>query len=130
MAYTCELREGVLRIVFSGCVNMDEVYRMLDEIEKVEANLDRSPDRIADLSLVDEMDLNFAGVERVAARRRLMQFKNPVRAAIVAPRPLQYGFARMYQTLSENKAVELQIFERLSEAEHWISTDSAQDPVI
>jgi hypothetical protein len=50
-------------------------------------------------------------------RRRTQRFANSIKSAVVASRPVQVGFARMYQTLNTNPQVEIQIFAALAEAE-------------
>jgi hypothetical protein len=43
-----------------------------------------------------------------------------VKSAIVAPMPVQVGFARMFQILNDHPQIEVQLFATLAEAEAWL----------
>jgi hypothetical protein len=46
-----------------------------------------------------------------------------IRSAFVAPRPIQFGFARMFQTLNDNPKIELHIVNTMDEALLWIASE-------
>lgn len=86
-----------------------------------------SPDRVADLSTVEGVSLNFSAITNYAAARRTAPLKNKVKAAIVAPHPLQYGFARMFQTLNDNPDINMEIFTDTDSGLAWISAGKSGD---
>ncbi|HEX2854014.1 MAG TPA: hypothetical protein VHO24_12310 [Opitutaceae bacterium] len=79
-----------------------------------------SPDRITDMSRVSGITLDFTAMEAFAAKRRNAPLKNRVKSAIVAPQPLQFGFARMYQTLNENRDIVIELFRDEASALQWL----------
>lgn len=66
------------------------------------------------------LDLNYAKIAAVASIRRAAPLKNAVKSAIVAPQPIQYGFARMFQTLNDNPRINLQVFSDRASAMEWL----------
>ena len=130
MPFSCEFKQTLLQMAFWGPVSGEEVDAALLQVERIEAEAVRSPDRLVDISGVEDVRVDYGFVERIAARRRNAVHKNPVRAAIVAPRPLQYGFARMFQTLNENERMDIQIFEQVADAQRWLAADSPPRSVI
>jgi len=44
----------------------------------------------------------------------------PIRSALVADKPIQFGFARMFQMLNDNPRVQIRIFGNLEEAQQWL----------
>jgi hypothetical protein len=56
----------------------------------------------------------------VAMKRTQRQIPSPIRSAIVAAKPVHYGFARMFQMLNDNPRVLIRIFGTLPEAQQWL----------
>ncbi len=100
---------------------------MIDLLKKIETEARVSPDRMADLSLIEGISLNFSAITNYAAARRTAPLKNKVKAAIVAPHPLQYGFARMFQTLNDNPDIIMEIFTDKNSGLAWISAGKSGD---
>ena len=65
-------------------------------------------------------DLSFAELHAFAAKRRKAPLKNAVKSAIVAGDAVQYGFARMYQTLNEHPYLRIEIFQSEEPARAWL----------
>ena len=53
----------------------------------------------------------------MSARRAINE---PIRSALVASKPVQFGFARMFQMLNDNPRVQIRIFGSLEEAHQWL----------
>ena len=79
--------------------------------------------------VLDRADLNavMAGVERLedevfalAMRRAQRQVTAPIKSALVANRPVQFGFARMFEMLNDNPRIQIRIFGTLEEAQQWL----------
>lgn len=120
MAIEFRPRAGVLEIVFSGLASNEDLRRLAEYTLELEAREPVSPDRLVDLSAVNELALDFPAVEQLAQQRIAQPPRNPIRSAVVAPRPVQYGVARMYQSLNTAPTIELRIFRDRAAAEAWL----------
>src|SRR4051812_41454997 len=120
MAYQLQYANGLIRFSLFGIVTLEDLLSAGEEARRIEAEAPVSPPRITDMSQVDDLDLDYWRMEEFAARRRIAPLKNKVRSAIVAPSQVQYGFARMFQTLNDNPLIEIRIFSETVAAEQWV----------
>jgi hypothetical protein len=111
-----------LEMGFSGRVTGEDCARLIGEIVALEERLPVSPDRLTDFSATTELAIDFTVIERVAQARISRPPRNPIRNAIVAPRPAHFGIARMFQTLNTCPEVEMRIFRDRPSAEAWLRT--------
>ncbi len=125
MAYQLQHIGGLIRFNLSGIVTLDDLLSAGAQMGRIEAEAPVSPHRITDMSPVQDLDLNFSRMEDFAARRRVAPLKNKVRSAIVAPQQVQYGFARMFQTLNDNPRIEIEIFSDCASAQQWLDAEPA-----
>ena len=56
----------------------------------------------------------------LALKRAQRPIPSPIRSALVASKPVQFGFARMFQMLNDNPRIQIRIFSGLEEAEQWL----------
>lgn len=121
MPFQIQFDAPILRITFSGIVTKADFTGLLSEVRRLEADFERVPDRLADLSGVTEWESRFQTTYDVASLRRAEAFPNKFRSAIVAPTPVTFGIARMFQTLNDNPQIEIQVFNTRAEAEEWLA---------
>jgi hypothetical protein len=93
------------------------------ELIRIEATHPVMKNRILDLTALDAIDAGFADVEAVAKRRRELKLATPIRSAMIAVRPIQVGYARMFQTLNDNPKIEMRIVQTMDEALLWILSE-------
>jgi hypothetical protein len=120
MSFEIRPEPGVLRVVLSGRVTNGDLSRMAVEIAELEAASPVIPDRTCDLRPVERLDFDFAGVLAIAESRRRLSYKNSFRTAIVADDTVQYGYARMFQTLNDHPQITIRIFPGVTEADAWL----------
>lgn len=120
MAYDFQIFEGVVRLTFTGELRSADLMEIAQKISDIEAESEVTPHRMTDLSKVTGIDVNFQGMELFAEQRRKAPLKNPVKSAIIAPTPLLYGFARMFQTLNDHPEIEIKIFDEMTAAIRWL----------
>jgi len=121
MAYTIEFTNGLLTLRFFGTISSDDLRFALADVEAIEAHHDTAPHRITDLSAGDTGEFNIMVIESLAARRRNAVLKNRVKSAIFAPSDLQFGYSRMFQSLSDNPSIAVAVFRSRSEADAWLA---------
>ena len=103
----------------SGVLDRADLNAMMNEVERLE---DQGVllDRITDLTPLERIDVGFEEVFALAARRAERRVTAPIKSALVANRPVQFGFARMFQMLNDNPRVQIRIFGNLEEAQQWL----------
>jgi hypothetical protein len=121
MPYNLTAEPGLLRIVLFGALTAQELQSLAAEIEEIERGLPMAPHRLSDLSQISNPDVGFADVFAFAERRKAQSLPNRVKSALVAPRPVNLGYARMFQMLNDNPQIEIRIFGTLAEAEVWLA---------
>jgi hypothetical protein len=105
---------------FVGAVSSQDIRDCLAELEQIESRSTPVPDRITDLSESEMVNISFDVLDELARRRTTTVLKNKVRSAIFAPRPVQYGLARMFQTLNDNPNIVVHVFWDGGHARNWL----------
>jgi hypothetical protein len=114
-----------VRLIFTGDITPLDLVALDADMAVLARNRPVVMHTLADFSQVNHLAISYADMLTYTERRRAQQLPNTVKSAVVAPRPAQVGFARMYQTLNTNPQVEIQIFATLAEAEAWLRSDEA-----
>ncbi len=112
--------DDLLMIDFSGEVTTQDFGTMLAEVVSLEQKLHRTPDRLADFTATTGLNLNYHDIERAVQARRISPPANPIRSAVVGPRPVQYGMARMFQALNDSPHVTVEVFRDRASALAWL----------
>jgi hypothetical protein len=108
-------------VVFFDPLTPPDLQAAADAITATEARLPQTPHRLTDLRQVSEMDLTYPDMAAFVERRKEQRLANPIKSAIVASRPVQIGFARMFQILSTHPQIKVQVFDTLEKAEVWLT---------
>jgi hypothetical protein len=103
----------------SGVLDRSDLDAVMREIERLE-DQGLLQDRLTDLTALERIDVGFEEVFALAVKRAERRITAPVRSALVANRPVQFGFARMFQMLNDNPRIQIRIFGNLEEARQWL----------
>jgi hypothetical protein len=120
MALTFQIRDGLIELTFRGDIMAKDIVQAVVLVRDAEAELDVSPDRISDLSDTNLGRLETEDVREFAHQRNTVPMKNKVKSAIIAPKPEQFGLARLFQAHNENPMVEVQVFRDATSAYDWL----------
>ncbi|MFL6619705.1 MAG: hypothetical protein ACJ8MH_13965 [Povalibacter sp.] len=112
-------QQNYMLIRLYGAVTGAELLEAAQGMSAIEAR-HVAIDRVTDLNGMEELHFDYLDVDAVAQIRRSLPFKSPIRSAIVASRPLHVGYARMFQTLNDNPAIEVRIVPSMDEAFAWL----------
>jgi hypothetical protein len=112
-----------LRIVFHGAVTSQDLQALADAVLAIEGSCAITPYRLNDFSAMTEPYLTYAAVRAFVERRKPQPLANVVKSAMVAPRPILLGFARMFQILNKHPQIEIEIFSTVESAEAWLSAE-------
>jgi len=120
MPITTEFNGEFITAKMSGVITVPDLLALADKVAEFEAQLPVTPHRIADLSEGTVNDYNCVELNAFAAKRRTARLKNQVKSAIVAGDAVQYGFARMYQTLNDHPDIRIEVFQSEAPALAWL----------
>ena len=111
-----------------GAFYFARLFGVLDrtDLEDVTAEIERlediaTKDRLTDLTALERIDAGFEEVFAVALKRAQRQIPAPIRSALIAHKPVHFGFARMFQMLNDNPRIQIRIFGTAEEALEWLS---------
>ena len=104
-----------------GVLDRADLNAVTTEVERLEE--DGPPkDRLTDFTALERIDVGFEEVFALAMRRMQRQVTAPIKSALVANRPIQFGFARMFEMLNDNPRIQIRIFGNLEEAQQWLQS--------
>lgn len=133
MAYRIVDEGAYLRIAFTGDVSRPDLEAAVAELAALEESRPQTPPRLIDLTEATESALRAEDLFWAASVRRALRFPNAFRAAVLAPRLVQFGYARMFTLLSSHPDVHVRAFRQEAEALAWIcsqppGTDAPSSP--
>ncbi|MBI1795611.1 MAG: STAS/SEC14 domain-containing protein [Candidatus Eisenbacteria bacterium] len=128
MAFVIVDQTTLVRVTFHGALTEADLQGIADAAEEIERGRHPVPHRIADLSGVTEVRVDYEDMKVLAGRRRRIKFANAFRSAIVVKTPVQMGMARMFQTLNDNPQIEIRIFEDEAPALQWLASPAIEAP--
>jgi hypothetical protein len=102
-----------------GVLDSADLDAVMLEVQRLE-DQGLMADRLTDLTTLDRIDVGFEEVFALAVKRGERKVPAPIRSALVANRPVQFGFARMFQMLNDNPRIQIRIFGNLEEARRWL----------
>lgn len=122
MPFDISRQPGYVVIRLTGTVSAADLDNLAGDMQRLEDELG-PVHRVTDLTGMDGAAVAYPEVSDFADRRRSRPMTARVRSAIVAVRPLQVGYARMFQTLNDNAFVDIRLFARMDEALQWLGTE-------
>ncbi len=128
MPFRITVEDGVIAITFFGAVAGADLGALATELFDLESRHPRLLPRVIDLSAATSMDLSFPDILALAERRRGQRYPNAFKSAIIAPAPVQFGLARMFQTLNDHPQITLRVFRDRTEALTWIHAAEPTGP--
>ena len=123
MPYEIEEHPNYLLLRLLPVLTKADLDRASADLAKLEAKFPAPRNRITDLTSLETIDVGFPDIEMVAKRRREVKLPKQIRSVLVASRPIQFGFARMFQTLNDNPNIDLRIMKTLDEAVRWFESE-------
>jgi hypothetical protein len=124
VGYTIYANVKIRRVAFSGTMTNRDILELGERIRKTSDGDLVKLNGLIDLRELTNIDMNFSVVSTFAAALRRRSLSNKVKVAILGNRPIQYGFARMLQSLLNHPQVEVEVFENENDAFDWLSNQT------
>jgi hypothetical protein len=121
MPFELTTPDAILFARVFGVFTAAELNHLADVAEIAEASQPIALDRITDLTAVERFEVGFREIYYFAIRRSAQRFSRVVKSAIIVQDPLQFGLARMYETLNDNPQIRIRILRNVTEANGWFT---------
>jgi hypothetical protein len=126
MPYLITREDNLLRITLTGAFTRTDLLELSKAVEQFESDFGFTPHRLTDVSEATGPSIKYADILEIVRRFKKRTLANPIKSAVVAPGILQYGFARMYQTLNDHPQVTVGVFRDLPSALLWVAVDEGE----
>jgi len=111
--------DRVVILSVSGDLGDSDLLSLATEIEN-DPEVKSDTSLLIDLRLANGRNVTNAGVRALAERPR---FLSPAsRRGIVVPSELDFGMARMYEALRDERVGAIRVFRDFEEAKRWVTT--------
>lgn len=120
MPITTQLRDNFIESVWHDDITTADLEQLLRAIQDFEGRLPVALDRLSDMSGAQALQFHSNYIIAMGQARQQAKLKNPVKSAIIATTPEQYGVARMFQTYNQNPDIHITIFRERLPAYEWL----------
>lgn len=120
MKYSIDEDERLWRLTLSGPMTKQDLLEVKRLIMEIDESSSVAQNRLVDLRPLSVMDIDYRSVSELARTLGSRALANTERVALLAGVPVQYGFARMFQMLSENWHAKVEVFENEEDALDWL----------
>jgi hypothetical protein len=122
MAFDAVMDGPLMRIRLYDTLTDADLRGLAAAVIAIEAEQQATPSRIADLTELTRFEVGFNGVDALAQRRREIKITGMTKTALLVGNEMQFGVARMYQTLNDHPQITTEIFRDRDAALAWVAT--------
>lgn len=115
-----EYKNGILFQIFPDVLNFHDIHPLSMEMDTIYKEYSIMPNCLVNLQAMKYFQGDFNAVIDLAELRGAKKFPNQIKSALLVSNDLQLGFARMYQTLSKNPQITIEIFRDELKAIEWL----------
>jgi hypothetical protein len=127
MSYTVHFTASGSDLRFTGALTAEEIERAL-AAAAAHAYSEARRFSLVDFTGADLTGLPTSDIRAIAQRPGgLGPTAGPLAIAVVAPRDLEYGLARMWETLAEERPIDAAVFRTRALALAWLATRGIPD---
>ena len=130
MPYEILFDGPILVVRFFGIVTESDLVGSAEDVIVLEDHGRNTRPRLTDLRAAADSPIGYAQVAHIADRVGHRPLSSAIRSAFLVDKPVQFGFARMFQTLNEHPQVTVRIFDDEAAARRWLvdgSGDASED---
>jgi hypothetical protein len=126
MPYEMSMDGAVLRIRLYDTLSAADLRRLASDVLDLEARVDPTPPRVTDFTGLTRFEVGFSEMLTFVERRRDSPPRQPIRSALLVDSDVQFGMARMFQTLNDHPLVTVEIFRDAATALAWVEAPAAK----
>jgi hypothetical protein len=121
MAFSIHTSAKYIRVIYSGTLTNTDIQGVLKDSIGVSGNELNLINRIEDMRELHGIKIGFDELMDFTSYLRTIQMPHTVKTAILTGNTLQYGIARMFQTILEHPQMDIKIFSNEEEARTWVA---------
>jgi hypothetical protein len=121
MSYSIQINPDYTRVIYTGTLNNKDIQGVLKDSLTQDGNKLKLINRIEDMRELHGIKIGFDELMDFTENLRTIQLPHGVKTAILTGNSLQYGIARMFQTILEHPQMEIKVFSHEEEACKWVS---------
>jgi hypothetical protein len=110
-----------IKITYVGTLSNEDIRGVLKDGLTADGKELEYPNRLEDMRKLRGIQLRFDDLMGFAETIRTIRLPRTVKTAILTGNPLQYGIARMFQSILEHVQMNIKVFSNEEEASHWLS---------
>ena len=123
MSCTIDVSQSIWRTTFSETLTNRDLLEVARRIGALRENgIVRNG--LVDLRTLCDMDIDYPTLNTITLEAQSHRPRSEVRTAIIANNPIQYGIARMVQTLLNGRERDVHVIENEKAALDWLQSDS------
>jgi len=119
MSHSIEKSAELIKTIYWGTLTNDDIQGV---VKNAVSSLDFA-NRIEDMRKLEDASIGFKELLSLTQNLEKMELPHPVKTAILTGSPLQYGIARMFQTILTHSQMKIKIFINEEEAHNWLSQE-------
>jgi hypothetical protein len=123
MSYSIDKSSEFVRVTYVGSLDNNDIQGVLKDSLMKEGDDLRLTNRIEDMRQLHGIKIGFDELMDFTNSLRAIQLPMVVKSAILTNNMLQYGIARMFQTILEHPQMVIKIFSDEEKAYQWLSGD-------
>ena len=120
MPYSIDTSAGFTKVTYSGTLDNKDIQGVLREELKTDDQELKMTNRLEDMKKLKGIKIGFEDLMGFTDSILTIQLSQNVKTAILTGNPLQYGIARMFQSILEHPQMKIQIFSDEEEAHKWL----------
>ncbi|RPI06446.1 MAG: STAS/SEC14 domain-containing protein [Ignavibacteriae bacterium] len=120
MPYTIDKNGGVIKVHYTGSLTDEDIRGVVSS--SLDCGEIDTTDRIEDMRNLNSIHLGYKELAKITANLQNLQLPRIVKTAILTDNPLQFVFARMFQTILDHPQMKIEIFSDEAQACSWLSS--------
>jgi hypothetical protein len=121
MSYSIDTTTKFIRVIYEGTLDNNDIQGVLRDGLLTDGKELKLINRIEDMRKLKGTKIGFDELMGLTENLRTIQLPHIVKSAILTSNTLQYGMARMFQTILEHPQMKVKIFSNEEEAYTWLS---------
>jgi hypothetical protein len=121
MSYSIDKSEKFIRVIYSGTLKNQDIQGVLRDSLIMNGGELKLTNRIEDMSRLKGIRIGFDELMALTEKLRTIQLSRVVKTAVLTSNSLQYGTARIFQSIVAHPQMEVEIFVNEEEANNWLS---------
>ena len=121
MSYSIDTSTGFIKVTYMGTLDSKDIQGVLRDGLITEGKELKTTNRLEDMRKLKGIKIGFQDLMGFTENIRTIQLPRTVKTAILTGNLLQYGIARMFQSILVHPQMKIEIFSNEAEANNWLS---------